>query len=43
MSRWSRRPEFDKRFAWGDDFAGDAWLDTDTGRIVYVAVGHRPT
>jgi hypothetical protein len=37
-----RRPEHDRRIDRGDDFAGDAWLDTTTGQLVYVVVGHDP-
>lgn len=38
--RFVRVPNCDKRIANGDDFAGDAWLDQETRRIVYGAVGH---
>jgi hypothetical protein len=37
--RYSRMPAADKRIARGDDFAGDAWLDTATGDTVYTVVG----
>lgn len=37
--RYVRAPHLDKRIARGDDFAGDAWLDTHTGEIVFSAVG----
>ena len=40
--RYIRRPDHDRRFACGDDFAGDAWHDTITDRIVYCVVGHAP-
>jgi len=38
--RYERKPEHDRRIARGDDFAGDAWLDTTTGEIVYGAAGY---
>jgi hypothetical protein len=38
--RYLRQPDQDRRFARGDDFAGDAWLDTETGAIVYTVVGY---
>lgn len=38
--RYERKPEHDRRIKRWDDFAGDAWLDTATGEIVYGAVGH---
>jgi len=38
--RFERRPDQDRRIRRGDDFAGDAWLDRKTGRIVYSVVGH---
>lgn len=37
--RYERVPQFDRRFARGDDFAGDAWRDRWTGKIEYGAVG----
>lgn len=37
--RYERRPEYDRRIRRGDDFAGDAWLDQETGKIVWGAVG----
>ena len=40
MNRYKRKPEHDKRIRRGDDFAGDAWLDTETGNIVYGVVGY---
>jgi hypothetical protein len=40
---WKRTAEKDKRFANGDDYAGDAWLNTETSRVKYVAVGHAPS
>jgi hypothetical protein len=36
---YERAPEHDKRFAWGDDYAGDAWRDKQTGAIRWTAVG----
>lgn len=36
---WMRDPRKDKRFAWGDDYAGDAWVNVNTGEVHYVAVG----
>ena len=39
---WERAPERDKRFASGDDYAGDAWRHIMTGEIRYVAVGQKP-
>ena len=39
---WKRMPEFDRRIAHGDDWAGDAWLNDKTGNIKLVAVGHEP-
>ncbi len=41
-ARYIRRPDHDRRFARGDDFAGDAWHDRDTDQIVYCVVGHAP-
>ena len=38
--RYERKPEHDRRIKRGDDFAGDAWLDTMTGKIVYGTVGY---
>jgi hypothetical protein len=37
--KWQRKPELDKRFKHGDDYAGDAWQNIETGEIRYVAVG----
>ncbi len=37
-----RTPMQDKRFARGDDYAGDAWRNVETGEIKIVAVGHSP-
>jgi hypothetical protein len=37
-----RAPQHDKRFARGDDYAGDAWRNAETGEIKMVAVGHSP-
>lgn len=37
--RYLRKPEADRRISRGDDFAGDAWLDTQTGETVYTVVG----
>lgn len=39
MPRWERAPRYDRRFAWGDDFAGDAWRDRLTGVVRYVSIG----
>jgi hypothetical protein len=38
---WYRVPEQDKRIRNGDDFAGDAWRNYDTGEIHYVVPGVR--
>lgn len=38
--RYTRLPAHDRRFAHGDDFAGDAWTDTWTGAIVWAVVGY---
>jgi len=40
--RFERAPNHDRRIRRGDDFAGDAWRDLETGSIVYVAVGQHP-
>ena len=40
--RYARQPQNDRRFARGDDFAGDAWQDTQTGEVTYTVVGHDP-
>lgn len=40
--RYIRQAQHDRRIARGDDWAGDAWLDTRTGQIVYMVVGHDP-
>lgn len=39
---WERFPELDKRIAWGDDYAGDAWRNVITGEIRWCVVGHNP-
>src|SRR5690606_34380408 len=39
---WVRAPQHDRRISRGDDFAGDAWMDRQTGTIRYVAVGQSP-
>ena len=36
---WVRAPALDKRFAHGDDFAGDAWRNELTGAVRYTVVG----
>jgi hypothetical protein len=41
MATFTRAPEHDRRIGRGDDFAGDAWMDS-TGAITYTVVGHRP-
>lgn len=41
-ARYIREPDNDRRIGRGDDFAGDAWRDRQTGEIKYVAVGHNP-
>lgn len=40
--RYIRKSEQDVRICRGDDYAGNAWLDTLTGLIVWVAVGYDP-
>ena len=49
--RYVRRPEFDLRIGRGDDYAGDAWEDTQASvdggswaakKIVYTVVGYEP-
>lgn len=40
---WVRAPQHDRRISRGDDFAGDAWMDRQTGTIKHVAVGHHPS
>jgi hypothetical protein len=40
---WQRAPEHDKRFAWGDDWAGDAWQHSVTGEIRWTVVGYKIT
>jgi hypothetical protein len=40
--RYIRQQQHDRRIGRGDDFAGDAYEDTATGVIVYVAVGVDP-
>lgn len=40
---WKRAPDHDARFANGDDFAGDAWLNAETDEIHYTVVGHAPS
>lgn len=37
--RYVRLPERDRRFKYGDDYAGDAWIDRRTGEIRWTAVG----
>lgn len=39
---WVRAPEHDKRFAHGDDYAGDAWRYAPTGEVKWTAVNHGP-
>jgi|LNAQ01.1.fsa_nt_gb hypothetical protein len=36
---FERAPEHDRRFARGDDFAGDAWRRLDDGHLRWVSVG----
>jgi hypothetical protein len=36
---WIRTPEHDRRFAWGDDYAGDGWQHRHTGEIRWTVVG----
>lgn len=38
--KYTRAPEHDRRIERGDDFAGDAWLNNETGDIEYGVVGH---
>ena len=38
--KYTRTPEHDRRIRRGDDFAGDAWLNNETGQIEYGAVGY---
>lgn len=40
--RFVRRPEEARRIGRGDDFAGDAWADTQTGALRWVAVDFDP-
>lgn len=40
--RFERAPEHDRRNGRGDDFAGDAWRDRETGELRHTAVGHNP-
>jgi hypothetical protein len=40
--QFERAPEHDKRFARGDHYAADAWLDHDSGDVIFVAVGFNP-
>lgn len=42
QERWVRAPEHDKRVAWGDDYAGDAWLYIATGEIRWTVVNAGP-
>jgi hypothetical protein len=42
LAKWARAPGLDRRIRRGDDFAGDAWRNAQTGELRYVAVGHRP-
>jgi len=37
-----RATKHDKRVKYGDDFAGDAWIDRYTGLVRYTAVGQSP-
>lgn len=37
--QYIRKPEHDRRIERGDDFAGDAWLNTRTGNIEWGTVG----
>lgn len=39
---WERLPEKDKRFAQGDDYAGDAWRHREIGEVRWVVVGYDP-
>ena len=38
--KYTRAPQHDRRIRRGDDFAGDAWLNNETGKIEYGAVGY---
>lgn len=40
--RYVRAPEHDKRIRRGDDWAGDAWIHIDTGKLTWCVVGHTP-
>lgn len=42
-SRFVRQSERDRRIQQGDDFAGDAWLDTHTNLTIWVSVGCEPS
>jgi hypothetical protein len=42
MTKYKRAAEHDMRISNGDDFAGDAWQDTKTGRITYTDIGEQP-
>jgi hypothetical protein len=41
--RYERVPQHDKRFARGDDYAGDAWRDIVTKEVFWVVVGRVPS
>lgn len=41
-TRWERYRSEDRRIGYGDDFAGNAWRNIDTGEITYTAVGKGP-
>ncbi|MCG7928961.1 MAG: hypothetical protein ABW104_18040 [Candidatus Thiodiazotropha sp. 6PLUC2] len=36
--KYKREPQHDKRIEHGDEFSGNAWRDTETNEIRYVAV-----
>jgi hypothetical protein len=42
MTMWQRYPARDKRFAWGDDWAGDAWMHYPSKTLHWCAVGCGP-
>ena len=42
QERFVRAPDHDQRMRFGDSFAGDAWMDLETGGLRYFAIGVDP-
>lgn len=40
--QYIRKPEYDKRIERGDGYSSDAYLDTGSGKLKWVATGYDP-